>query len=163
MNYLIIFIGAGFGGMARHAINVTAQRLFIPGIFPFSTLFINVVGSCLMGVVVGYFAARTGLPQQARLFLTTGVLGGFTTFSAFSMETTMLIERGLWFLAGLDVFTSVALSLGALLGGFIASTWSPYVGIWVVAILFSMSFLAAFLSPLQRVRDYDTIKALPET
>lgn len=53
--------------------------------------------------------------------------------------------------------------LGALLGGFIASTWSPYVGIWVVAILFSMSFLAAFLSPLQRVRDYDTIKALPET
>ncbi|MDN2565880.1 fluoride efflux transporter CrcB [Tistrella sp. BH-R2-4] len=116
MNYLIIFIGAGFGGMARHAINVTAQRLFIPGIFPFSTLFINVVGSCLMGVVVGYFAARTGLPQQARLFLTTGVLGGFTTFSAFSMETTMLIERGLWFLAGLYVFTSVALSLGALLG-----------------------------------------------
>ena len=116
MNYLIIFIGAGLGGMARHAINVTALRLFNPGIFPFGTLFINVVGSCLMGVLVECFAVRAGLPPQARLFLTTGVLGGFTTFSTFSMETTLLIERGLWFLAGLYVITSVALSLGALLG-----------------------------------------------
>lgn len=117
MNYLIIFIGAGLGGMARHAINVTALRLFNTGIFPFGTLFINVAGSCLMGVFVECFGVRTGLPPQARLFLTTGLLGGFTTFSAFSMETTLLIERGLWFLAGLYVIASVALSLGALLGG----------------------------------------------
>lgn len=116
MNYLIIFIGAGLGGMARHAVNVTTLRLFNPGIFPFGTLFINVAGSCLMGVAAEYFASRTGLPFQARLFLTTGLLGGFTTFSTFSMETTMLIERGLWLLAGLNVITSVALSLGALLG-----------------------------------------------
>ncbi len=75
MNYLIVFIGAGLGGMARHAINVTALRTLGSSSFPFGTLTINVLGSFLMGVVVEYFALRSGLSQHARLFLTTGIIG----------------------------------------------------------------------------------------
>ena len=114
MKYLIVFIGAGIGGMARHAINVEALRALGPNSFPFGTLVINIAGSFLMGVVVEYFAFRSGLSQHARLFLTTGVIGGFTTFSAFSLEAALLIERG-QLLQGLAyVFGSVVLSIGAL-------------------------------------------------
>lgn len=94
MGYLIVFVGAGIGGMARHGVNVAALRLFGSGSFPFGTLFINIFGSLLMGCVVEYFAFRSGFNQHLRLFLTTGVIGGFTTFSAFSMEMVLLFERG---------------------------------------------------------------------
>ena len=117
MNYLIVFVGAGLGGMARHGVNVTALRLLGGHGFPFGTFTINVVGSFLMGVVVEYFAFRSGLPQHARLFLTTGILGGFTTFSAFSLETAVLIERGQILSAGLYATGSVILSVGGLFLG----------------------------------------------
>ncbi len=82
MLYLIVFIGAGIGGALRHGVNVWAARMFGFG-FPFGTLIVNIVGSLLMGVLAGLFVYRAGLvPQHARLFLTTGILGGFTTFSA---------------------------------------------------------------------------------
>ena len=114
MNYLIVFIGAGLGGMARHAINVTALRTLGSSSFPFGTLTINVLGSFLMGVVVEYFALRSGLSQHARLFLTTGIIGGFTTFSAFSLEAALLIERGQHLEAFAYVSGSVVLSICAL-------------------------------------------------
>lgn len=116
MNYLIVFIGAGLGGLARHGANVVTAQLLGPGAAPFGTLWVNVVGSCLMGVAIEYFALRSGLSQHARLFLTTGILGGFTTFSTFSLETALLIERGQMISAGLYVVGSVVLSLGALFG-----------------------------------------------
>jgi CrcB protein len=90
--YLIVFLGAGIGGALRHGVNVAAVRWLGYG-FPFGTLFVNIAGSFLIGLAAGYFAFRPGIGQHMRLFLTTGVLGGFTTFSAFSLDTAVLIER----------------------------------------------------------------------
>ena len=87
-----MFLGAGIGGALRHGVNVGAARLFGYG-FPFGTLIVNVAGSFLMGLLAGYFAFRPGIGQHVRLFLTTGILGGFTTFSAFSLDAALLVER----------------------------------------------------------------------
>lgn len=115
MNYIIVFAGAGIGGTLRHGVNLLAARLW--GLdFPFGTLAINIFGSLVMGIVVGYFAYFGAAPQQVRLFLTTGVIGGFTTFSAFSLGTVMLYERSQW-TAALYVVASVAISVAALLAG----------------------------------------------
>ena len=116
MNYLIVFLGAGLGGAGRHGVNVLGARLF-GGAFPVGTLAVNVLGCLLMGLVVGAFAYRGHLPQEMRLFLTTGILGGFTTFSAFSLEAALLWERGETGLAALYVGASVVLSLAAVAAG----------------------------------------------
>ena len=116
MLYLIVFIGAGIGGALRHGVNVAAVRLFGYG-FPFGTLIVNVVGSFLIGLLAGYFAVRPGIPQDIRLFLTTGILGGFTTFSAFSLDGALLIERHAYALAAVYIAGSVAASLVALFLG----------------------------------------------
>ena len=116
MSYWIVFIGAGIGGVLRHGVNLAALRFGWTG-FPAATLTVNVAGSLAMGLVAGYFALRSQMPQAARLFLTTGVLGGFTTFSAFSLDTALLWERGRPGLAFVYVAASVALSLAALFGG----------------------------------------------
>src|SRR5690606_11150279 len=107
MDFLLVFLGAGLGGVMRHAVNLGALRSFGANSFPFGTLGINVVGSFAMGVVVQYFIVRAGLPQTFRLFLTTGVIGGFTTFSTFSLETALLIERGQSLHAGVYAAASV--------------------------------------------------------
>ena len=110
MNYLIVFLGAGIGGAGRHGVNVLAVRLFGPA-FPAGTLVVNVLGCLLMGLIAGFFAHRASLPQEARLFLTTGLLGGFTTFSAFSLETALMIEKGDWLPAIAYIAASVALTV----------------------------------------------------
>jgi CrcB protein len=116
--YLIVFAGAGIGGMARHAVNLAAARLGLA--FPWGTMAVNVTGSFLMGAFVAWFALRTGVPQHWRLFLTTGLLGGFTTFSAFSLDAAVMWERGA--LGSLAVYLSgsVALSLAGLFAGMAA-------------------------------------------
>jgi len=116
MNYLIVFLGAGIGGAMRHGANVVALRLIGAG-FPWGTLAVNIAGSFVMGLVAEYFALKSGLPQQWRLFLATGVLGGFTTFSAFSLEVALLYERGEVMAAGLYVLGSVALAVIGLFAG----------------------------------------------
>ena len=116
MGYLIVFLGAGIGGALRHGVNLASVRLFGLG-FPFGTLIVNVAGSLLMGLLAGYFAYRTGVPQHMRLFLTTGILGGFTTFSAFSLDAALLMERHAYGLAAAYVAVSVAISLAALFAG----------------------------------------------
>lgn len=116
MNYLIVFIGAGIGGAGRHGVNVLAARVSSNG-FPFGTLSVNVIGCMVMGLLAGYFAFRGHLPQEWRLLLTTGVLGGFTTFSAFALDATLLWERGQFGLALAYVLASVFLSLGAVVAG----------------------------------------------
>ncbi|WP_399681994.1 CrcB family protein, partial [Xenophilus sp.] len=85
MEFLIVFLGGGLGSAMRHGVNVLAARYVASG-FPFGTLAINVLGSFVMGLIVELLALRMGLPQNLRLFLTTGILGGFTTFSTFSLE-----------------------------------------------------------------------------
>lgn len=102
--------------MLRHGVNVAALRMLGFG-FPFGTLFINVCGSLLMGILVEYYARRSGLSQPLRLFLATGVLGGFTTFSAFSLEAAQLWERGQPLMAAVYVAASVLLLVGALFCG----------------------------------------------
>src|SRR6476646_12160588 len=90
--YLIVFLGAGIGGALRHGVNVFSARQFGLG-FPVGTMIVNIAGSFLMGALAGWFAFRPGTDQHVRLFLTTGILGGFTTLSAFSLDTALLIER----------------------------------------------------------------------
>ncbi|WP_024891935.1 fluoride efflux transporter CrcB [Luteimonas huabeiensis] len=113
---LLVFLGGGLGAALRHGVNVLALRAGASA-FPYGTLCINVVGSLLMGVVVAWFSARGGWSPSLRLFLTTGVLGGFTTFSAFSLEAALLYERGQVGLAAAYVVASVALSIGGLFAG----------------------------------------------
>ena len=113
MGYLIVFLGAGVGGVLRQLINVAAAQL--GGAMPLGTLAINVVGSFAMGAITEYFAIHGRLPPTWRLFLTTGILGGFTTFSAFSLEAVLLYERGELAAAAGYVAGSVALSIGALI------------------------------------------------
>ncbi len=116
MLYLIVFAGAGIGGALRHGVNVGAVKLFGYG-FPFGTLIVNVLGSFLIGLLAGWFAFRPGVPQDMRLFLTTGILGGFTTFSAFSLDAALLIERNAYALAAAYLLGSVTASLLALFLG----------------------------------------------
>jgi CrcB protein len=116
MLYLIVFIGAGIGGALRHGVNVGAGRLFGLG-FPYGTLIVNVVGSFAMGLLAGFFAYRAGIPQHLRLFLTTGILGGFTTFSTFSLDAALLIERHSLGMAAGYMIGSVAAGLSALFFG----------------------------------------------
>jgi protein CrcB len=80
--FLVVFLGAGIGGAFRHGVNLAALRLLSPG-FPHGTITVNVVGSLIMGLLAGWFAHKADPGQTWRLFLTTGILGGFTTFSAF--------------------------------------------------------------------------------
>ncbi|MES1196015.1 MAG: fluoride efflux transporter CrcB, partial [Steroidobacter sp.] len=84
-SYLIVFIGAGMGGMIRHGFNIFIPR-WMGSSFPYHTLTINVLGSLVMGLLAGYFALKGETSQSWRLFLMTGILGGFTTFSAFSLD-----------------------------------------------------------------------------
>src|SRR3954463_13694575 len=116
MLYLIVFLGAGVGGALRHGVNVGAVKVFGYG-FPFGTLIVNVAGSFAMGLLAGYFAFRPGIGQHVRLFLTTGILGGFTTFSAFSLDTALLVERHSYGLAAGYVVGSVGAGLLALFLG----------------------------------------------
>ena len=115
---LLVFVGAGIGGVLRHGVNLVSPRWFGTG-FPAGTMLINVLGSALMGVIAGWLAFKTqaGWSQHVRLFLTTGILGGFTTFSAFSLDAVLLWERGEAGLAAAYVVGSVVLSLVALFAG----------------------------------------------
>jgi CrcB protein len=114
--YLIVFLGAGLGGMLRHAANVWVPRVAGTA-FPFQTLTVNIIGSLVMGLLAGYFAVKHDPGQDWRLFLATGIMGGFTTFSAFSLDTAVLYQRGEIALAGLYVLASVGVSMAAIFAG----------------------------------------------
>ncbi len=116
MTYLIIFIGGGIGAALRHAVNRGALALLGPS-FPFATLIVNVVGSFLMGVLVVALIARGESDQPMRLFLGTGILGGFTTFSAFSFDAALMWQRSDYTALGLYVVASVVVSIVALFAG----------------------------------------------
>ncbi len=115
---LLIFIGAGIGGVLRNVVGVAAVRMFGAG-FPYGTMAINVAGSLAIGIVAGWltFIASGGWTMQARAFIITGVLGGFTTFSTFSLDTALLVQRGEMGLAALYVAGSVALALAGVFAG----------------------------------------------
>lgn len=118
IQFLLVFVGGGVGAALRHGVNITSAR-WLGTDFPWGTSFVNVVGCLTMGLIAGWFAFRTdaGVSQHARLFLTTGILGGFTTFSAFSLDTALLWERGAISAAAVYVAGSVALSILAVFAG----------------------------------------------
>jgi CrcB protein len=114
--FLIVFIGGGIGAALRHGVNVATLRLLGPG-FPWGTLTVNVVGSLAMGLLAAWFAFKGVSGGHWRLFLATGVLGGFTTFSAFSLDAALMMERQDFPAAALYVAVSVVCSIGALFLG----------------------------------------------
>jgi fluoride exporter len=116
----LVFIGAGLGGVFRHVVNLLATR-WLGNDFPFGTLFINVTGSLLMGLLVGWLAFRASAnwSQPLRLFVATGVLGGYTTFSTFSLETILLVERQEIAMAALYVVASLLFGFLGLWGAMI--------------------------------------------
>ena len=106
--YVIVFLGAGLGGVIRHALNNALPKV-VGSDYPYATPFINITGSVLMGFLIGWlaFKAGGGWSQPMRLFAATGVLGGYTTFSTFSLETMLLIERNAYGAALIYVVGSV--------------------------------------------------------
>ena len=120
MGFVLVFIGSGLGGAARHGVNVACLRAFGPG-FPVATLVVNVAGSFAMGLVAALFALKAGASAEMRLLLATGILGGFTTFSAFSLDAVSLWQRGEALAAGAYVAGSVAFSIAGLLAGLAAA------------------------------------------
>lgn len=114
---ILIMIGGGIGAGGRHLVSLAALRLFGPG-FPYGTLAVNVIGSLVMGLFIGWLVKHEiGNLQAVRYFVATGILGGFTTFSAFSLDTAVLWERGDVHLALFYVLISVILSIVAVFAG----------------------------------------------
>jgi CrcB protein len=113
---LAVAAGGALGSVARYLVGIGSTRLF--GLaFPWGTLIVNIAGSFLIGVFVELFALKLDLPQTARVFLTVGICGGFTTFSTFSLDSYVLMERGDFGLAAAYMIGSVVLSIAALFGG----------------------------------------------
>ncbi|MEH2481856.1 CrcB protein [Nitrobacteraceae bacterium AZCC 2146] len=116
MNYLLVFIGGGLGATLRHFINMVCARS-LGTAFPWGTFIINITGSTVMGLIAGYLAFKGEASQPWRLFLMTGILGGYTTFSAFSLDAALLYERGEIGLALLYVLGSGGLAIAGLFAG----------------------------------------------
>ena len=116
LQFLVVAAGGAIGASGRHAVGILAMRMMGGG-FPYGTLIVNVVGSFAMGVLIEALALKFSAPQEVRLFLATGLLGGFTTFSAFSLDAVSLWERGSQGAAALYVVISVVASLAALFAG----------------------------------------------
>ena len=120
---LLAAAGGALGSAARYLVNIGAGRLLGMG-FPWGTLTVNVVGCFIMGVLIGLATHRLTISNEARVFMMTGILGGFTTFSAFSADFALLVERKSYALATLYLTGSVALSLLAVFAGlYLIRTW----------------------------------------
>ena len=114
--FLLIGLGGALGSMARHGCNQLALK-YLGDDFPWGVMGINILGSLLIGVMVGLLAFTTDWSQDIRAFVVVGILGGFTTFSAFSLDAVVLWERGAVGAMFLYVVGSVLLSLAATFGG----------------------------------------------
>ena len=108
--------GGAIGSIARYLVGVGSGKLFGTS-FPWGTLIINIVGSFLIGVLVELFALRWDLPQVWRVFLTIGICGGFTTFSTFSLDAYLLLDRGELWTSAAYMVGSVVLSVAGLFAG----------------------------------------------
>ena len=110
-NFLLVALGGGLGAAGRYGVSLVLPAK--PGEWPWATFSINVLGSLLIGALVGWLSTRGEAGEPWRLFLGVGVLGGFTTFSAYSLETLRMVERGEWSMA-------IFYALGSVLAGFAA-------------------------------------------
>ena len=122
--YLLIGCGGALGAMARYGVSTALGRLLPPN-FPFAIMLINILGSLAMGLLTGALSRLgPGWAEEARLFAAVGVLGGFTTFSSFSLDTVALLERGALAQALLYVLVSVAVSVAGLYLGLLVTRGS---------------------------------------
>ncbi|CAN5163938.1 fluoride efflux transporter CrcB [soil metagenome] len=113
----LIFLGGGLGAVARYLVGARTLVMF-GSAWPYGTFTVNAVGGLLMGLLIGYLAQRGGADQERwRLLLGVGVLGGFTTFSAFSLETALMIERRAYGTAAGYIGLSVVVSVAAVFAG----------------------------------------------
>lgn len=113
---LLVGAGGAIGSILRYLVGLWTVHRFGPG-FPWGTLGVNITGSFLIGVLAEVIMRKFGASPEMRVFLITGVLGGYTTFSAFSLDAAMLAERGDVLLSMVYVIASVALSLLAVFSG----------------------------------------------
>lgn len=117
---LLVALGGGIGASMRHLVSLATLRWFGPG-FPWGTFTVNIVGSFVMGLFIAWLARHAGLlggyAQDVRYLVATGLLGGFTTFSAFSLDFAVMWERGEMSQAGAYALASVLLSLTAIFAG----------------------------------------------
>ena len=116
MTLLWVAFGGAIGASARYGVNVWSGRL-LGAAFPWHTLLVNIIGCFAMGVLIELMALKLNVGNDVRAFLTTGVLGGFTTFSAFSLDFALLVERKSYGLAGTYAAASVIASLIAVFAG----------------------------------------------
>lgn len=119
LNWLLVAVGGAIGSMFRYGTGLAATRLLGPG-FPWGTITVNVVGSFVIGLFVELIARRFNASEPLRLLMVTGFLGGFTTFSSFSLDAVALIERGQGALSLVYMLASVGLSLLAVFAGLAA-------------------------------------------
>lgn len=112
MNYLIVALGGGIGAALRYGVNVGAPRIFGAD-YPWHTLIVNVVGCFLIGLLTELMALKINMSLEWRLFFTTGILGGFTTFSAFALDFVLMAERREFMAAGGYALASVVFSIAA--------------------------------------------------
>ncbi len=120
LSFVWVALGGAIGSALRYGVNIAAPRLLGTG-FPWATLTVNIVGSFLMGLLSAALAEKFSDQPDLRLFLTTGILGGFTTFSAFSLDVFGLMQRGENSTAVIYALASVVLSILAVFSGFIVS------------------------------------------
>lgn len=113
---LAIAVGGALGALARHFVAGGITRFLGIG-FPYGTFTVNMLGSLLMGVLITGFALKFESSQELRAFLTVGLLGSFTTFSTFSLEGALLIQRGDWGLAALYTVGSLVVGVVFLFAG----------------------------------------------
>ncbi len=114
--YLSVALGGALGACARYGVAHYARRLLGPG-YPYGTLFVNVAGSLLMGLLIELIALRWSPSPELRVLLVTGFLGAFTTFSTFSLDVAVQIEKGAFIAAGSYILMSVILSILGLFAG----------------------------------------------
>jgi CrcB protein len=113
---LLVAVGGAIGSLLRYYVGLGSLRLMGPG-FPWGTLVVNVAGCFIIGVFAEMIARRFNASVELRLLLITGFLGGFTTFSAFSLDAISLFERGEVFAGGIYIAASVGLSMMAVMAG----------------------------------------------
>jgi CrcB protein len=115
-------LGGALGSGARYLVSLWALKV-LGAAFPYGTFAVNVVGSFLLAALMYVGTETTALPATTRIVLTTGVLGGFTTYSTFSYETMRYLQESAWALAALNVAVTVVACLGACLLGWIGARW----------------------------------------